>query len=483
MPLADVSAAGEDRSTSDATVAADGAGRPDPASAGTPAEFVDAMRRLKDWSGLAYRQLEKRAAAAGDALPRSTLTVALTRDALPREQLVEALARTCGCGEDEVGQWVAARRRIAAGRDVPVTGPAGPATVAPVPAGPVPAGVVPPGRGRDLPVRAMLLIGLVALTVVAAVTVRGLVAPGTPDGATADRRGSSAPSAPDPTGGGGPSVGPRWPLPDSSQLRNPPPAPAGVPRILYVGDSLATETRNAVAFFVHRSGRAAVVSADHPGVAICDYLTGRPAGSLVPAEHRLSTLVRDVRPRVVVMQFGMRSRGPATCTGVDPPGADDLRRWWADAQEAVRQVTEAAQAAGIARPALVWVLQAPDRENPQRIRRLNEEIFRAVATAHGDLVSDAGWPVSLAAYPYESVPDGRYRWTQFLPCTDVERQYGYCTAPKAFGGVARLHREGDDVHFCLGTMTGDPPSCDTASPGLIRYGSAIADTLAQYLGF
>ncbi|MGH3800066.1 MAG: hypothetical protein ACRDTD_08045 [Pseudonocardiaceae bacterium] len=33
------------------------AGRPDPAAANTPAELVDALRRLKCWSGLGYRQL------------------------------------------------------------------------------------------------------------------------------------------------------------------------------------------------------------------------------------------------------------------------------------------------------------------------------------------------------------------------------------------------------------------------------------------
>ena len=97
----------------DAAGADDDASRPDPSDAGTPAEFIDAMQRLKAWSGLGYRELEKRAAAAGEVLPRSTVTAALARDALPREELLAGFVRACGCGE-QVGHWIAARRRIAA---------------------------------------------------------------------------------------------------------------------------------------------------------------------------------------------------------------------------------------------------------------------------------------------------------------------------------------------------------------------------------
>jgi hypothetical protein len=90
------------------------AGRPDPATVATAGDFVEALRRLKRWSGMGYRQLAKRAAVAGHALPRSTLTVALNRGTLPREDLVVAFVRTCGCDDEEVAGWVSARRRIAA---------------------------------------------------------------------------------------------------------------------------------------------------------------------------------------------------------------------------------------------------------------------------------------------------------------------------------------------------------------------------------
>ncbi|WP_162908399.1 ATP-binding protein, partial [Allorhizocola rhizosphaerae] len=91
-----------------------GDGRPDPSLAGTAAEFVDALRRLRDWAGVGFRRLEKRAAQAGRMLPRSTINAALKRNVLPREDLVAGLVYACGGDQDEVDRWVAARRRIAA---------------------------------------------------------------------------------------------------------------------------------------------------------------------------------------------------------------------------------------------------------------------------------------------------------------------------------------------------------------------------------
>nr|CEL18156.1 hypothetical protein [Kibdelosporangium sp. MJ126-NF4] len=94
-------------------------GRPDPGATLTPAEFVDAMRRLKGWADLTYRELERRAEGGGDKLARSTVTATLTRDSLPREELVVAFVRACGCDDAEVDLWITARRRIAAGSAPP----------------------------------------------------------------------------------------------------------------------------------------------------------------------------------------------------------------------------------------------------------------------------------------------------------------------------------------------------------------------------
>ncbi|MGA4849806.1 hypothetical protein ACOBQB_27430 [Streptomyces sp. G5(2025)] len=89
-----------------------------PGQARTPAEFVALLRRMKEASGLTYRQLELRAAERGDLLPRSTVAGALSRSALPKAELVEALVRACE-GEERVGAWLAARDRVASGEVTP----------------------------------------------------------------------------------------------------------------------------------------------------------------------------------------------------------------------------------------------------------------------------------------------------------------------------------------------------------------------------
>ncbi|WP_327026412.1 helix-turn-helix transcriptional regulator [Micromonospora sp. NBC_01739] len=90
-----------------------------PEEATDPAGFVDLLRRLKDRSGLTYRQLEQRAAAAGDVLARSTAADLLRRSTLPRPEVLAAFVRACGA-QDQVERWLRARDRLAAG---PYAGP------------------------------------------------------------------------------------------------------------------------------------------------------------------------------------------------------------------------------------------------------------------------------------------------------------------------------------------------------------------------
>ncbi|MEU7585896.1 helix-turn-helix domain-containing protein [Micromonospora sp. NPDC049230] len=87
---------------------------PDPATAGSAAEFVAQMRALRQWSGLTIRQVSKRARDAGDVLPHSTLNTALGRANLPREALVAAFVRACGGDQATVDHWVAAHKVLAA---------------------------------------------------------------------------------------------------------------------------------------------------------------------------------------------------------------------------------------------------------------------------------------------------------------------------------------------------------------------------------
>ncbi|MFI9507793.1 RICIN domain-containing protein [Nocardia sp. NPDC052566] len=98
--------------------------RPQPERTDTPAEYVAALRALKTWSGLAYRQLQGKAAARGNPLPSSTIATTLGRATLPREAFVTAFTRACGLDDNQVRQWLDSRRRIAMGTTAtPVTEP------------------------------------------------------------------------------------------------------------------------------------------------------------------------------------------------------------------------------------------------------------------------------------------------------------------------------------------------------------------------
>ncbi|MCG5220369.1 peptidoglycan-binding protein [Streptosporangium soli] len=89
---------------------------PHPADAATAEELSIQLRRLKAWSGLSFRELERRARVAGDVLPISTSWGMLNphQQGVPRVELIVAFTRACGCTPDQVTAWVAARRRIAA---------------------------------------------------------------------------------------------------------------------------------------------------------------------------------------------------------------------------------------------------------------------------------------------------------------------------------------------------------------------------------
>lgn len=94
---------------------------PSPAAVTDEAAFVAELRRLKTWSGMSFRQLERRAAAAGDTLPASTAATLLGKNRLPREALLVAFVRACGLSGDDVRLWVATRAAIADGTNAAAT--------------------------------------------------------------------------------------------------------------------------------------------------------------------------------------------------------------------------------------------------------------------------------------------------------------------------------------------------------------------------
>jgi hypothetical protein len=89
-------------------------GVPCPDHVTTAAEFMGALRNLRAWANLTYRELESRATQAGDRLPRGTIASAMSRGVMPREQTIAAFVRACGGDRTAVEVWIAARKRIAA---------------------------------------------------------------------------------------------------------------------------------------------------------------------------------------------------------------------------------------------------------------------------------------------------------------------------------------------------------------------------------
>ncbi|MET9557294.1 XRE family transcriptional regulator [Streptomyces sp. NPDC006645] len=130
-----------------------------PQDARDAAEFIDSMRRLKERSGLTYRQLEQGAARRDEVLPRSTLADVLRRGSLPRPEVLAAFVHACGEGE-RVDTWLAARDRIAAAAPPePPPSPAAPGDVEP--GGPEPGAVdgAPARRRRVLGARPAPAVG------------------------------------------------------------------------------------------------------------------------------------------------------------------------------------------------------------------------------------------------------------------------------------------------------------------------------------
>ncbi|MER6015983.1 helix-turn-helix domain-containing protein [Streptomyces bluensis] len=88
-------------------------GIPQPDDVKDSAQFVAVMRQLRQWAGVSYRELERRAEAVGDVLPRATLSGALSRQELPREELLAAFVRACGGDDTTVRAWTETRKRLA----------------------------------------------------------------------------------------------------------------------------------------------------------------------------------------------------------------------------------------------------------------------------------------------------------------------------------------------------------------------------------
>ncbi|MCX4471657.1 NB-ARC domain-containing protein [Micromonospora sp. NBC_01655] len=115
-------------------------GLPKPDEITSAEEFVAALRQLRAWSDLTYRQLARRAEAAGDVMPASTTATMLARSSLPRSEIVAAFVRACGLDEAATATWVTVRNTLA----TTATRPKGTASAPPDVPQPVPDGLAVP---------------------------------------------------------------------------------------------------------------------------------------------------------------------------------------------------------------------------------------------------------------------------------------------------------------------------------------------------
>lgn len=247
---------------------------------------------------------------------------------------------------------------------------------------------------------------------------------------------------------------------------------ADPPAVLYLGDSLATESRKVLGEELRTRLRARYTSAPHSGTTLCDYLEGSAERSLVPASDKAAALVRRLRPDYVVLQFWGNAWGYTPCMDGITHAASPQRyfeRYAADARRLAGQIRAAGRSGG---PRIVWVLQGPDPLTPDRVRRVNA-LYERQAEDSGDLVADAGSTVSPAG--------ARYTWAQYLPCDAYERAHpDYCTGPGR--DRTALHRDDDPLHFCLAPTTSTPRACPVRSPGILRIAREITRVIGEDAG-
>jgi hypothetical protein len=84
--------------------------RPDPLTASTPAELMQALRQFRVWAGQpGYRVMSRR---TGYRAAASTLCTALKSDKMPKLEMVQAIIEGCGGSKDDQRLYSTAWRQI-----------------------------------------------------------------------------------------------------------------------------------------------------------------------------------------------------------------------------------------------------------------------------------------------------------------------------------------------------------------------------------
>jgi transcriptional regulator with XRE-family HTH domain len=112
-------AASRDAAPDKASLREQGLPPPAPASVTTPGEFNDGLKRLREWSGMTYRQIEELSTAGGVRVAPSTLCGAFTRGTLPRRPLAAGFLKVIGLPHGDQQAWLAAWQAIKDGQPAP----------------------------------------------------------------------------------------------------------------------------------------------------------------------------------------------------------------------------------------------------------------------------------------------------------------------------------------------------------------------------
>jgi transcriptional regulator with XRE-family HTH domain len=89
---------------------------PQPTRANTAAEYLDALKELREWSGMTYREIAEITRDYPRSVKASTLCGALKRGTLPSEDLVEGFLQAVDLGADIQSLWLDVRKAIEEGR-------------------------------------------------------------------------------------------------------------------------------------------------------------------------------------------------------------------------------------------------------------------------------------------------------------------------------------------------------------------------------
>lgn len=88
--------------------------KPNPLTARTPGELVDALREYRAWAGTP--PLRKMATTAGDMVAYTTIWSALKGNELPKLHVVMAIIEGCGGSQEDLRAFATAHRRINLGK-------------------------------------------------------------------------------------------------------------------------------------------------------------------------------------------------------------------------------------------------------------------------------------------------------------------------------------------------------------------------------